>query len=198
MTDRASVAPAALAILLIFGGAVGLFAAFELTIDKFQLLLDPSFQPPCNISPFLTCSTNLESPSGSAFGFPNPLLGLVMFPAPIFIGVASLAGIGFPRWFWALFNLGIAFAIGFVIWLMSVSVFSLGTLCPWCMTVWAVVIPMSVATTLFNIRSQALPLGDAASHVAGRLLVWVPMITLVAYVVFAAVAQVRLDLLHRI
>lgn len=196
--DRRFAAPSALAILLIVGGAVGLLAAFELTIDKFQLLLDPSFQPPCNISPFFTCSANLKSPLGSAFGFPNPLLGLIMFPAPIFLGVASLAGVGFPRWFWALFNVGIAFAIGFVIWLMSVSVFSLGTLCPWCMTVWAVVIPMSIATTLFNVRNEALPLGGAASRIAGRLLGWTPIISLVAYVVFAVVAQVRLDVLHRI
>jgi uncharacterized membrane protein len=196
--ERRPAAPTALAVLLIVGGLLGLLAAFELTVDKIALLTNPSFVPPCNISPFLTCSTNLKSPLGSAFGFPNPLLGLMMFPAPIIVGVASLAGVAFPRWFWAAFNVGMAFAIGFVIWLMSVSVFVLGTLCPWCMVVWAVVIPMAISTTLFNLRNQALPLGSSVARFAGAALTWTPIITLLAYVTFAAIAQVRLDVLHRI
>jgi len=187
-----------LAILLVVGGIVGLIAAFALTLDKIAVLEDPNFNPSCNFSVLVQCGTNLRSAQGSAFGFPNPLLGLMMFPAPIIVGVASLAGVRFPRWFWAAFNVGMAFAIGFVIWLMSVSLFVLGTLCPWCMVVWAVVIPMSVATTLYNVREQNLPLGAAAARIAGRAYGWMPIITLVLYVVFAVVAQVRLDVLHRL
>ncbi len=188
----------ALAILLIVGGIIGLTAAFALTLDKFAVLENPKFVPSCNISPFLSCSTNLKSAQGAIFGFPNPLIGLVAFPAPILLGVATLAGVRFPRWFWAAFNVGMAFAIGFVIWLMSVSLFVLFTLCPWCMAVWSVVIPMSVATTLYNIREQNLPLGATAARVAGRAFGWMPIITLVLYVIFAVVAQVRLDVLHRL
>lgn len=187
-----------LAILLIVGGIVGLIAAFALTLDKIAVLENPDFVPSCNFSVLIGCSKNLNSDQGSAFGFPNPLLGLMMFPAPILIGVASLAGVRFPRWFWAAFNVGMAFAIGFAIWLMSVSLFVLGTLCPWCMAVWAVVIPMSVATTLYNIREQNLPLGATAARLAGRAFGWMPIITLVLYVIFAVFAQVRLDVLHRI
>jgi uncharacterized membrane protein len=196
--DRMSRPSRALAILLIVGGIVGLIAAFALTIDKFELLKNPDFVPSCNISPFITCSTNLNSTQGEVFGFPNPLIGLMAFPAPILIGVATLAGVRFPRWFWALFNVGMAFAIGFVAWLMTVSVFTLGTLCPWCMAVWSVVIPMSLATTLYNLREQNLPLGDRVSRIAGGLYSWLPIITLVAYLAFAVIAQVRLDVLNRI
>ena len=99
-----------LAILLIVGGIVGLIAAFALTLDKFAVLADPNADLGCNVSLLIGCSKNLSSPVGSAFGFPNPLLGLMMFPAPIIVGVASLAGVRFPRWFWAVFNLGMAFA----------------------------------------------------------------------------------------
>ena len=105
---------------------------------------------------------------GFSVRFPNPVLGLIIFPAPIIVGVASLGGVRFPRWFRALFDLGMAFAIGFVAWLMSVSVSVLGTLCPWCMAVWSVVIPMSLATTLYDLREQNLPLGDRVARVAGR------------------------------
>ena len=186
------------AILLIVTGIVGLVAAFALTLDKIAVLEDPSFNPSCNFSVLVQCGTNLKSAQGSAFGFPNPLLGLMMFPAPLILGVASVAGVRFPRWFWALFNVGMAFAIGFVAWLMTESVFVLGTLCPWCMVVWAVVIPSSLGTTLYNLREQNLPLGRGVARVAGALLGWLPIITLVVYVIFAVIAQVRLDVLNHL
>jgi uncharacterized membrane protein len=187
-----------LAILLIVGGIVGLIAAFALTLDKIAVLQNPAADISCNFSVLVQCGKNLSSDQGSAFGFPNPLLGLMMFPAPIIVGVATLAGVRFPRWFWAAFNVGMAFAIGFVIWLMTVSVFVLGTLCPWCMAVWSVVIPMSVATTLYDVRERNLPLGERAAELAGRAFGWMPIITLVLYIAFAVVAQVRLDVLHRL
>jgi uncharacterized membrane protein len=200
--ERMSRPSRALAILLIIGGIVGLIAAFALTTDKFIALQNTidgvSAKASCDFSVLVQCSVNLNSPEGSAFGFPNPLLGLMMFPAPILMGVATLAGVRFPRWWWALFNVGMAFAIGFVAWLMSVSVWVLGTLCPWCMAVWAVVIPMSVATTLYNLREQNLPLGDRVARIAGRVYGWMPIIVLVVYVAFAVIAQVRLDVLHRL
>ena len=177
---------------------MGLIAAFALTLDKFAVLEHPGATLNCNISVLVQCGKNLSSPEGSAFGFPNPMLGLIMFPAPIIMGVATLAGVRFPRWWWALFNVGMAFAIGFVAWLMSVSVFVLFTLCPWCMVVWTVVIPMSLGTTLYNLREQNLPLGDRVARLAGKAYGWLPIITLIVYVIFAVIAQVRLDVLHRL
>lgn len=198
--ERMSRPSFALAILLIVGGIVGLTAAFELTLDKFAVLQDKNFVPSCNVSLLIGCSKNLNSPIGSAFGFPNPLLGLVMFPAPLILGVATLAGVRFPRWFWAAFNVGMAFAIGFVIYLISNSIFNfeLRVLCPWCMAVWSVVIPMSLATTLYNLREQNIPLGGRVAKTAGRLYDWTPILTLVCYVIFAVVAQVNLDVLNKI
>lgn len=187
-----------LSILLIVGGIVGLIAAFALTLDKIAVIENPKASLSCNFSVLVQCGANLVSPEGSAFGFPNPLLGLMMFPAPLMIGVATLAGVRFPRWFWALFNLGMAFAIGFVAFLMTASVFRLGTLCPWCLAVWSVVIPMSIATTLYNLREGNLPLGARIARIAGAAYGWMPIITLVVYVVFAAIAQVRLDVLNRL
>jgi len=188
----------ALSILLIVGGVLGLSAAFALTLDKIALLEDPNFQPSCNFSVLIGCSKNLNSPIGQAFGFPNPLIGLVGFTAPIFVGLASLGGARFPRWFWALFNVGMAFAIGFVAWLMTQSVFSLGTLCPWCMVVWTAVIPMSLGVTLYNVREGHLPLGARASRVAGAAFGFLPIITLLVYVVFFVIAQLNLDVLNNL
>ena len=187
--------PTALAILLVVGGALGLLAAFALTLDKFQALTHPSSNLSCDFNLLVQCGKNLGSPQGSAFGFPNPLIGLVGFPAPIFVGVSVLAGVRFPRWFWAVFNLGLLFAIGFVIWLMSVSIFLLGTLCPWCMLVWSAVIPMFVATTLYDLARGNLPVGRGLRRGAAALYGWTPLLTLLAYVAVAVVAQLRLNVL---
>ncbi|WP_375400626.1 vitamin K epoxide reductase family protein [uncultured Amnibacterium sp.] len=190
--------PVALAVLLIVGGVLGLIGAFELTIDKFALLQHPSIHLNCNINPLVTCSKNLNSPEGAVFGFPNSVIGLMCFPAPILLGVAGLAGTRFPRWFWAAFNVGMAFAIGFVMFLITQSLFHLGTLCPWCMVVWIGTIPMVIATTLFNLSTGALPLGRNGRRVGASLLGWTPLITLVVYLTVAVLAQVKLDVLHTV
>jgi len=188
--------PVALAILLIVGGALGLLAAFQLTMDKFQVLENANAHLSCNFSLIVQCGKNLSSPEGSAFGFPNPLIGLMCFPAPIIVGVAVLAGARFAKWFWALFNLGLLGAIAFVIWLISVSIFHLGTLCPWCMLVWSVVIPMFIATTLYDLAEGNLLPARGPRRVGAALYGWTPLICLLAYLAVAVIAQLRLNVLN--
>ena len=180
-----------LAITLIVTGAIGWFAAFRLTIDKFELLVHPLVQLDCNFSVLVQCGRNLESWQGALLGFPNPILGLGGFVAPIAVGVALLAGAQFARWFWIAFNVGVAGAMGFVIWLMTQSIFALGTLCVYCMLTWSVVIPMFLVLTSRNAREGAF--GDRL-RTAGRIVTqWVVTIDLVSYVIVALLAQMRLE-----
>jgi uncharacterized membrane protein len=186
----------ALAILLIVGGALGLLASFALTQDDFTLLSNPNANLGCTVSAALQCGKNILSPQGRVFGFPNPLLGLMMFPAPIIVGVALLGRVRFPGWFWIVFNLGHWFAIGFIAWLSQESIWVLHTLCPWCSLVYAVVIPMWLAVTLHN---MALGRYGNALRTAGETLAgWVPLLSLLLYVVIALEAQLHLDILGQI
>jgi uncharacterized membrane protein len=73
--------------------------------------------------------------------------------APIVVGAAILAGARFARWFWVAFWAGIAFAFAFVIWLISQSIYVLGTLCPWCMVTWLVTIPTFYVVTIHLFRT---------------------------------------------
>lgn len=187
--------PIAFAILLIVLGALGWFSAFQLTIDKFQLLENPDAALNCNFSLIVQCGKNLESWQGALFGFPNPILGLGGFVAPIAVGVAILAGAQFARWFWIAFNVGIAGALALCIWLMGQSIFVLGTLCVWCMLVWAITIPMFWLVTLRNFRDGVLPSGPRARQLFGAAYGWVPVISLACYIVIAVLAQLRLDVL---
>ena len=92
---------------LIIAGAIGWWAAFSLTMERLHLLAEPRRDRlGCDFSPLVQCSKNLESWQGSVFGFPNPILGLAGWVAPIVVGVAILAGARFARWFWWLFEAG--------------------------------------------------------------------------------------------
>lgn len=185
--------PKALAIWLIVAGVVGWYAAFQLTVEKFHLLADPGAIASCDISLVVQCGKNLDSWQGAVFGFPNPLVGLTGWAAPIVVGAAILAGARFARWFWWMFWAGMAFAFGFVLWLIGQSIFDLATLCPWCMVTWAVTIPSFYAVTLHLVRSGVVPAGDRVRRGADALMGWLPLLTVLSYAVIALIAQVRLD-----
>jgi len=187
--------PVALGIFFIVAGVIGWYAAFALTIEKFVTLTNPTEALGCDFSVLVQCRANLESWQGSLFGFPNPVIGLAAWIAPVVVGVALLSGARFARWFWVLFNLGVVAALAFVLWLISQSVFVLGTLCPWCMVTWSVTIPLFWALTLYNLREGNIPVPERARRVAGSLYSWVAVITLASYLVVAVVAQLRLDVL---
>ncbi|WP_395297359.1 vitamin K epoxide reductase family protein [Kitasatospora hibisci] len=147
------------ALLLVIGGAVGLFASVVLTLDKIRLLKDPSYVPNCNINPIISCGSIMRSDQAEAFGFPNPLLGLVGFAVVIAVGAGLLAGASYRRWFWLGLQAGTVFGIGFVTWLMYQALYRIGALCPYCMVVWAAVIPLFWYTALHNLRSGVIPVG---------------------------------------
>lgn len=187
--------PRVLAVWLIIAGVIGWWAAFSLTMERIHLLQNPGSTPSCDFSPLVQCGKNLESWQGSLFGFPNPLLGIAGWVAPVVVGVAILAGARFARWFWLAFELGMTAAFAFVIWLIAQSIFVLGTLCPWCMVTWVVTIPSFYAVTLHVLRTGILPAPAGVRRGADRLMGWVPLLAVLSYAVVAILAQLRLDVL---
>lgn len=187
--------PIGLAILFIIVGLIGWYAAFALTVEKIDLLANPESIASCDFSIIVQCKANLNSWQGSILGFPNSLIGLAAWAAPIAVGVSLLAGARFDRWFWIAFNAGALGAFGFIVWLISNSIFDLNTLCPWCMVTWAVTIPFFYALTFRNLREGVFTSNDKARRVGAVLYGWVPALTLASYVVVAVVAQVRLDVI---
>ncbi|WP_309102599.1 vitamin K epoxide reductase family protein [Microbacterium sp.] len=181
--------PVVYAVWLIIASVVGWFAAFQLTVEKFVLLESPGTDLSCDISAFIQCGKNLESWQGEVFGFPNPILGITGWVAPLVVGVAVLAGAHFPRWFWLTFGAGVTFAFGFVCWLIAQSLFVLTVLCPWCMVTWAVTIPTFFATMLHLVRNGAFTRSAKAQERAGTLMVWVPLASVLAYALILVLAQ---------
>ncbi len=194
MSTRASESrPTVFAVWLVIAGVVGWIAAFALTVEKFHALANPGDAASCDFSVIVQCTANLDSPQGSAFGFPNPILGLTGWVAPIVVGMAVLAGARFARWFWWCFAAGITFAFGFVWWLIGQSIFVLGTLCPWCMVTWLVTIPTFYAVWVHLVRNGTVSRSGRVRRIGAALAAWVPLMAFVTYGVVLLLAQLRLD-----
>jgi uncharacterized membrane protein len=135
-------APSAWWVLI--SGAVGLVASMTLTIEKIEILRNPSYVPSCNINPILACGSVMITPQASVLGFPNPLLGIVGFTVVVVTGVLAVGKVPLPQWYWAGLGLGTLVGAVFVHWLIFQSLYRIGALCPYCMVVWAMTISLLV------------------------------------------------------
>ncbi|OBG28221.1 hypothetical protein A5672_04100 [Mycobacterium alsense] len=144
--------PAPSAWWVLIAGVIGLVASTTLTVEKIEILLNPSYVPSCNINPIVSCGSVMVTPQASLLGFPNPLLGLVAFTVVIVTGVLALANVALPQWYWAGLTVGVLIGAVFVHWLIFQSLYRIGALCPYCMVVWAVTISLLVVVASIALR----------------------------------------------
>jgi len=154
--------------LLLVAGVVGTLAAFVLTVEKIALLTDSSYVPSCSLNPVLGCGSVMRTDEADVFGFPNPLLGLVGFPVLAATGAALLAGARLSRWYWLALQGGVTLGLGLVGWLVFESLYRINALCPYCMVVWVVVIPVFWYVTLANAAAGRFGAG-VRHHLAVRV-----------------------------
>ena len=177
--------------ILIIGGVLGLIAAFELTVEKVRVLADPTYVPACDLNPVLSCGSVIITPQAEVFGFPNPVLGLTGFAVVVTLGVLLAGGVAMPRWVWLGLNAGALLGFGFVQWLVWQSLYSIGSLCPWCMVVWTVTAPIFVWVTSANLLSGRLPTPAAWSSAVSALVGLRGLILAAWYVVVLGLIFVR-------
>ena len=121
------------------------------------------------------------------------LLGLLAAWSLTMDEIALLARARFASWFWWIFNGGLLFAIVFIFWLAFQSIFVIGTLCLWCSLVYLVTIPMFLAVTVRNLRAGLA--GRGLQRVGDALAWWVPLLSLLGYVIIFGSAQLHLNIL---
>ena len=155
------------ALWVLVAGAVGLLAAMTLTIEKIEILINPDYVPTCSINPVLSCGSVMITPQASLFGFPNPLIGVVAFSVALVTGVLAVAGVRLPRWYWAGLATGALLGTVFVHWLIFQSLYRIGALCPYCMVVWAVTIPLLVVAASIALAPQ-----NSGSSLVRALYTW--------------------------
>jgi uncharacterized membrane protein len=153
--------------LLTLGGLVGLYASAQLTIDKINLLSDENYVPSCSINEVLACGNIISTDQASAFGFPNSLIGIASFSVLTTIGVVLLAKAQLPRWVFLGVLAGSFLGTVFVSWLAYQSVFVIGALCPWCMVVWGMTVPIFGLTLRDMLKTSSNMTLRAFEPVAG-------------------------------
>ncbi len=145
---------------VLIAGVAGLIASMALTIDKFKLLINPHYVPSCNINPIVSCGSVMTTPQASVLGFPNPLLGIIGFTVVLATGVLAVSKVALPQWYWIGLTVGTLVGAVMVHWLIFQSLYRIGALCPYCMVVWSITIPLLVVlvSTVFR---PALDRGDS-------------------------------------
>jgi uncharacterized membrane protein len=139
---------------VLIAGVIGLAAAVTLTVEKIEILINPDYVPSCSINPVLSCGSVMITPQASAFGFPNPLIGIVSFTIVVVTGILAVAKVPLPRWYWAGLTVGTLLGTAFVHWLIFQSLYRIGALCPYCMVVWAVTVPLLVVAASVALQPQ--------------------------------------------
>ena len=96
-----------MALYFLVSGLGAWFAAFTLAREGYQLALNGT-TPSCNINPFFSCGSVMQSPQATLFfDTPNQLFGVAGYIAVAMVGAAMLSGATLRRTFWVVFTLGI-------------------------------------------------------------------------------------------
>ena len=159
--------PIYLPLVIIVSGFIGLISSFMLAVETVEYIKDPTKTLACNINPIVSCSSVIDTPQGQIFGFMNPLLGVVAFSMLIVFGFAIFYKTKFPKWIWLSAQFVSLLGILFVHWLIFSSIYVLGSLCPYCMVVWLVTMPIAIYITLANAKSGML---GKSSNIIGHFL----------------------------
>ena len=163
---------------------IGLGFSTLIMYDKIQLMLDASFSPACTLNEVISCTDVMQSDQASAFGFPNPFLGMIGFPVVMTLGVLIASGVTLPRWIWYSTAAGLGLGVLFVHYLAYAAIYEIVALCPYCMVVWSVMLPL-VVMTVAHIISQGRKERDGAS--AARVVMPATVILVAWYLGFVAV-----------
>ena len=145
---------------VLIAGVAGLAASMALTVEKFELLIDPHYVPSCNINPIVSCGSVMTTPQAAVLGFPNPLLGIIGFTVVLVTGVLTVSKVALPQWYWIGLSIGTLVGVVLVHWLIFQSLYRIGALCPYCMVVWAISVPLLVVL-MTNVFRPVLDRGDS-------------------------------------
>ena len=140
---------------VLIAGVIGLAASATLLVEKVEMLKNGAYVPTCSINPVLSCGSVMVTPQASVLGPPNPLYGVVAFTLVMVTGVLVVFGLKLPRWYWIGLMAGTAAGTAFVHWLIFQTLYRIGALCPYCMVVWSVTIPLLVVVSSIALQPLA-------------------------------------------
>ena len=170
-------------LILVIGSIIGLLASFILTIDTIKLIENPNVELPCNLNPFISCTSVATAWQGSVLGFPNSLLGIIFFSIFLTAGIILMTGGNFSKKFSLFLNFLSLGAMLSVFWFFYQSVYQIGSLCLYCMTVWSITWPIFLYTTIWNNLSLPSKLREfiTKNHLSILIIWYVAIIVLILF-----------------
>jgi uncharacterized membrane protein len=131
-------------IILTSGALVGLVASFWQVVERIHMLKNPNAPLSCDISPVVDCGGVLGDRLAALFGFPNAMIGMVLFSILLTFGLMLLAGVELKKWLWKVLAGAIVVLILFSLWFFGVSLFVIGKICIFCVFIWIVSVPIFI------------------------------------------------------
>lgn len=186
-------APLGVGVLWIVTGLVGFGTAFLLINEVLLAAQGQDLIVQCDVNSVLSCSPNFFAPAGNLLGFPNSLIGVALFPAPVIVGVSTLARTHFPVWYWRIFSATIAAAWMLCLWFQWFSVWGRRSLCPICEVTWLAVIPMFWYTLAWTIKAGIWGRGQRTTSAGSWLYDWAWVLAATNVLVVAVVSQIFLN-----
>jgi uncharacterized membrane protein len=179
--------------LLIVFGAVGLLASFVLSVDYIALLREPETVLSCDINSALSCAHVMRQPQAEVlFGIPNSFFGMLAFPVLITIGVVMAVGARFPKWFKVCLQLAAICGLAAAWWMFFDSLYIIGVLCPWCLSVTTSMTIIFGAITHYNLRENTFDFKRSTYDKILKLLnadidkvIWASVLVIFASLAFA-------------
>jgi uncharacterized membrane protein len=184
-----------MALYLLVSGIGAWLAAFTLSREGYQLALNGT-NPSCDINPFFSCGSVMQSPQATLFfDTPNQLFGVAGYVAVAMVGAAMLAGATFKRPFWILVVLGVFAAYFWLMWMFVQAVFFIGFLCLYCMVVWAIHIPLWWILLPWVLKQGILSSSPTLKKLGARWLPYSWILIVINYAVIGIAILIQFPLL---
>ena len=170
------------------GAAIGLAASFLETVE-YQILLKNSHAIlTCNLNSVFSCTNVLNAWQSKVFGFPNSMMCMVFFTLMLGLGLVGATGGSITRGL-RLAGHGIAlFFLGFGLWFLEQSTFSVRALCILCVFCFAGLLTVNASFLRLNVAdlpiSRSLRDHLQASMVKGAdIFGWIVFGLLITFVI---------------
>lgn len=149
---------------------VALFASLMLAAEALYSARHPGTSLGCDINSTLSCSAVAQSWQAELlhlgkYSIPNAFLGLIAEAVFVTVGVVGMTGARLPRWFSIAWWWGGLAALAYSYWLTTQSLYVIGALCPWCLTLMFMTTLQFFALTHATVEIRNEPLDDG--HLAG-------------------------------
>jgi len=150
----------------------GLVASFIQLLEKLTLLKNPHAVLSCNLNSTFSCSNILNAWQSSVFGFPNPIIGIIMFTFFLTVAIFALTGAKIVPAFAKTIQGLAVFMLAFTLWLFYENTFSSKAICIFCLINGTAVVVINAVMFRHNFGEKLKRWTNRGADLFGWALLW--------------------------